>query len=225
VLGRAVGVPLPHDRVFGAVERFHAELAEVQEVLQSTDTSVRLVLTPEAVVVAEARRTLTSLALYGYRVDAVLANRVFPDGGDDPWRAGWVAAQQRQLAEVEASFAPLPVHRAAYRPVEPVGVPELLSFALDTYGEGDPFAAGPVAELLRVERDGDGFVLKLGLPLAERQQTDLTRVGQDLVVTVGSRRRVLALPSALSRCVVESAVLRDGVLVVRFVPDLVIGNR
>ncbi len=116
VLGRAVGVPLPHDRVFGAVERFHAELAEVQEVLQSPDTAVRLVLTPEAVVVAEARRTLTSLALYGYRVDAVVANRVFPAGGDDPWRAGWVEAQRQQLAEVDASFSPLPVFRAAYRP-------------------------------------------------------------------------------------------------------------
>jgi arsenite-transporting ATPase len=225
VLGRAVGVPLPHDRVFGAVERFHAELAEVQEVLQSPETSVRLVLTPEAVVVAEARRTLTSLALYGYRVDAVVANRVFPDGGDDPWRAGWVAAQQRQLAEVDASFAPLPVHRAAYRAVEPVGVSQLLAFAIDTYGEVDPFAAGPGAELLRVDRDGDGFVLELELPLADRQETDLTRVGQDLVVTVGSRRRVLALPSALSRCAVDSALLREGRLVVRFVPAPVAGGR
>ena len=31
------------------------------------------VLTPEAVVVAEARRSLTTLSLYGYRVDGVLA--------------------------------------------------------------------------------------------------------------------------------------------------------
>ncbi len=217
VLGRAVGVPLPHDRVFGAVERFHAELAEVQEVLQSPDTAVRLVLTPEAVVVAEARRTLTSLALYGYRVDAVVANRVFPAGGDDPWRAGWVNAQRQQLAEVDASFSPLPVFRAAYRPVEPVGVSQLLSFALDIYGDVDPFSAAPVAELLHVERQGDGFLLALRLPLAERQETDLTRVGEDLVVTVGSRRRVLALPSALSRCEVQSATLRDGRLLVRFV--------
>jgi len=225
VLGRAVGVPLPHDRVFGAVERFHAELAEVQEVLQSPDTAVRLVLTPEAVVVAEARRTLTSLALYGYRVDAVVANRVFPAGGDDPWRAGWVAAQRQQLADVDASFSPLPVLRAAYRPVEPVGVEQLLSFAQDTYGDVDPFSAAPGAELLHVERQGDGFLLALRLPLAERQETDLTRVGEDLVVTVGSRRRVLALPSALSRCVVESATLRDGRLLVRFVPGDVAGDR
>ena len=58
VLGRMAGVPMPKDRVFDAVERLHAELGEVRAVLTAPETSVRLVLTPESVVVAEARRTL-----------------------------------------------------------------------------------------------------------------------------------------------------------------------
>jgi arsenite-transporting ATPase len=40
---------------------------------------VRLVLTPERVVIAESRRTLTSLRLYGLSVDQIVVNRVFPD--------------------------------------------------------------------------------------------------------------------------------------------------
>ncbi|MCW2543380.1 MAG: ArsA family ATPase, partial [Frankiales bacterium] len=60
---------VPDGGVFEAVARLHRELAEVREILTAPTTSVRVVLTPEAVVVAEARRTLTSLALYGYRVD------------------------------------------------------------------------------------------------------------------------------------------------------------
>ena len=47
----------------------------------------------------------------------------------------------------------------------------------------------------------------------------LVRKGDELVVTVGSYRRVLALPSALRRCEVEGAALRDGRLRVRFTPD------
>ena len=39
---------------------------------------MRLVLTPEQVVLAEARRSYTTLSLFGYRVDGVVANRVFP---------------------------------------------------------------------------------------------------------------------------------------------------
>jgi arsenite/tail-anchored protein-transporting ATPase len=218
VLGRVAGVPMPRSRVFDAVERLHAELGEVREVLSAPDASVRLVLTPESVVVAEARRTLTSLSLFGYRVDGVVANRVFPAGGD-AWRQGWVAAQDAQLAEVEASFTPLPVFHTPYQSSEPVGTGALRELAEQTYGDADPFAAATGEDPVQVERSGDEFVLSLALPLALREGTDLARVGDDLVVTVGSHRRVLALPSALRRCSVAGAALRDGRLRVRFEPD------
>ena len=79
VLAKAAGVPMPQDDVFDAVERLHRDLEEVHALLTGPDASVRLVLTPETVVVAEARRSLTTLSLFGYRVDGVVANRVFPD--------------------------------------------------------------------------------------------------------------------------------------------------
>ena len=167
VLGRVAGVPMPRDRVFDAVARLHGELREVRALLSGPDATVRLVLTPESVVVAEARRTLTSLSLYGYRVDGVVANRVFPAGGD-AWRQGWVDAQDTQLAEVDASFAPLPVFRTAYRPGEPVGQEALRELAEQTYGASDPFATPDVADPVQVDRSGEEFVLSLALPLAER---------------------------------------------------------
>ena len=96
-------------------------------------TTVRLVLTPEAVVVAEARRTFTALALYGYALDLVIANRLFPAGGDE-WRAGWAAAQQRQLVAIRESFAGLPIREVPYRPAEPVGPDALRDVADSLYG-------------------------------------------------------------------------------------------
>jgi arsenite-transporting ATPase len=219
VLSRTTSLPVPHDRVFEAVERLHAELAEVRALLTDPErSSVRLVLTPEAVVVAEARRTLTSLSLYGYRVDGVVANRVFPAGGD-AWRAGWVAAQAIQLDEVRQSFAPLPVWLSPYRAGEPVGLAELAAFGAEAYGAADPLALPPAHDLMSVTRTADGFDLCLDLPLADKRDLDLVRKGDELVVTVGSRRRVLALPSALRRCDVSGAALVDGRLLVSFVPD------
>jgi len=222
LLGRVSSAPVPGERVLDAVERLHAELAEVHAVL--TDpmvTGVRLVLTPEAVVVAEARRTLTSLALYGYRVDGVVANRVFPAAGADAWRSGWVAAQEARLVEIDESFSGLPVRRAAYRPAEPVGLAALTAWGEDVYGEDDVTAVVPPAgpDPVSVEQTTDGFALVLALPLAERGDVDLSRRGDELVVTVGGRRRVLSLPSVLRRCLVEGAGLREGRLVVRFAPD------
>jgi arsenite-transporting ATPase len=219
LLSRVGGPAVPADGVFDAVERLHRELTEVRAVLTAPTTSVRLVLTPEAVVVAEARRTLTSLALYGYAVDGLVANRVFP-ASDDPWTAGWVAAQAEQLASVRRDVAPLPVLVSPYSGSEPVGLAALTALGEGLYGDRDPGAdADAAAALLDVERTPDGFVLSLALPLARREDVDLARAGDELVVTVGGHRRLLALPSALKRCTVAGATLVDSRLRVRFEPD------
>ena len=219
LLSRVAGPTVPADGVFDAVERLHAELTDVRAVLTSPSTSVRLVLTPEAVVVAEARRTLTSLALYGYAVDGLVANRVFP-ASDDPWTAGWVEAQAEQLAAVRRDVAPLPVQLSPYRASEPVGLEALTELGEELYGGEDPGAdAADAEDLIGLERSTDGFVLSIALPLARRDEVDLARAGDELVVTVAGHRRVLALPSALRRCVVGGATLVEGRLRVRFEPD------
>ena len=153
MLNRAAGVPMPGDTVFDAITRLHAELDEVHELLAGPDASVRLVLTPENVVLAEARRAYTSLSLFGYRVDGVVANRVFPAGDGDAWRAGWVDAQQTVLKEVDQSFAGLPIWRSEYQPAEPVGVPALTELATRLYGGDDPLVRPEGDGPFRVTRD------------------------------------------------------------------------
>ncbi|WP_433510048.1 ArsA family ATPase [Nonomuraea sp. CA-143628] len=205
-------VSAPGEEVMSAGERFHRGLLEVRELLTGDNASVRLVFTPEAVVLAEARRTLTSLNLYGYRVDAVIANRVFPAEGADEWRAQWVAAQSKLLAEAEESFAPLPIHAVPYLPAEPVGKDALARVGGAIYGEVDPFAAPEVEPPLRLSADE----LTLALPGADRTEVDLARKGDELIITAGPYRRILALPAALARRRISGAALRDGLLRVRF---------
>lgn len=220
LLGR--GDVVPPDTLFEALLRLSDDLAGVRQLLGDPDvTSVRLVLTPESVVAAEARRTFTALALYGYGVDLVVANRVFP-AGDDEWRRTWAAAQQRQLAAIRDSFAGLPVLELAYRPAEPVGADALREVADDLYGAlpgSDPAPPPRGEQLLRVDPDGDGFVLRMALPLAGRGEVDAVRAGDDLVVTVAGHRRVLTLPSLLRRCVVVGGSFDGAQLRVRFRPD------
>ncbi len=219
VLKKATGVPLPHDDVFDAVERLHADLQEVHSILTGKDSSVRLVLTPETVVVAEARRALTTLCLFGFTVDGVVANRVFPSDGSDEWRAQWVSAQASVLREVEQSFVGLPIWRSPYLAQEPVGVEALSEFAAAAYGGDDPLAA-PVGEgPMTITRTPQGAVLRIALPFAARSDIDLARHGDELVVTVGSYRRLLALPTALRAHTISGAKIDDGALKVRFVAE------
>src|SRR5882762_7779916 len=106
---------IPPDSLFDALLRLSDDLASVRELLADPAvTTVRLVLTPEAVVAAEARRTFTALALYGYSVDLVVANRVFPSDDQDEWRAGWARAQAKQLNGIRESFAGLSVRELPF---------------------------------------------------------------------------------------------------------------
>ena len=220
VLNRAAGVPMPGDAVFDAITRLHGELDDVHALLSGPEASVRLVLTPEQVVLAEARRAYTSLCLFGYRVDGVVANRVFPAGDGDPWRAGWVAAQGEVLREVAQSFAGLPVWTSQYQAAEPVGVDALAALARELYDGADPLAVPAGEGPFRVSRTEGGAVVHLALPFVTRAEVDLARNGDELVMTVGSYRRLMTLPPGLARLRVAGAAVSDGELRVRFAePD------
>ncbi len=219
ILRRASGVPMPKDHVLNAIESLHADLSDVRSILTADTSSVRLVTTPEAVVFAEARRTLTSLSLYGYRVDGVLVNRIFPLTGADDWRAKWIAAQAVQLARIESDCDPIRVWRAGYQSGEPVGPVALAQLAAEVYGDDDPTAVMQTTDPLTVRRVGKDFELALVLPLVAKGDVDLARRLDELVVTVGPHRRILALPSALRRCNVSGAHFEPGRLLVTFTPD------
>ncbi|APU23064.1 ArsA family ATPase [Actinoalloteichus sp. GBA129-24] len=189
-------------------------------------TGVRLVLTPERVVAAETRRTVTALTLQGIAVDALLVNRLVPDpGADRGVAADWLrtrrAEQQAVLDEVRRETA-VPVWTAGHRAGEPVGASALLVVADDLYGERDPLRRAPDRPLLSVRRpatpDGE-YLLTIALPLSAEDRLDLARAGDELVVTVDGRRRLVALPSVLRRCVVSGASADDDGVTVRFQPD------
>jgi len=224
----ATGLPLPDHEVVDAVRRWHEQLREVQRILTAESTSVRLVLTAERVVIAESRRTLTTLHLYGFAVDQVIVNRVFPQAGslgDDhhPWLASWNDAQQQGLVEVRQSFEPAPILLTPYLAREPLGADALHALALACSGEPADVLAPVAHRGMSIERegrsDGSAYVLRLPLPLVSAAQVDLKRREDELLVTVGEHRRVLSLPSVLRRCVVTGASVREGSLRVRFTPD------
>ncbi|MFP1623929.1 ArsA family ATPase [Streptomyces sp. 5K101] len=67
--------------------------------------------------------------------------------------------------------------------------------------------------------DDGTLVWHLDLPGAVKEELTLVRRGDELLITVGPFRRILPLPSALRRCTVAGAGLKDGTLSVRFAPD------
>jgi arsenite-transporting ATPase len=211
-----LGVALPDDAALGEIGRLLANLVAMDELLRDRSTvSLRLVMTPERMVVAEAMRTFTYLSLYGYLTDAVVVNRVFPDEVDGTYLAAWRALQAGELERVEAGFAPVPVLRAPFFEREVIG-PEMLDrLGAAVFGAHDP--AGVLhAELAQDFRlaDGRGEV-RLAVPFARKGDVSLQKVGDELVVRVDGRTRTVVLPPALAALRPDGASLEDGALVVR----------
>lgn len=217
LLGQVTGLPVPDDDVFGAVERFYERLDGVKEILSDRSiTSARLVVNPERMVVAEARRTYTYLSLFGYSVDAVIANRLLPDEIDDPWFASWKERHLEHLQTIEEGFAPVPILRAELAPHELVGVERLRAFGATLYPDGDPAVHLADVRPLRLERTDDGDLLVIDLPFTEKDELVLGRRRDELLVRVGPYRRSVLLPDSLRGRAVTDAALRDGALRVLF---------
>ena len=179
-------------------------------------SSVDVVLTAQARrgSAADLRRALPGLALHGLRPAAVLT-RVLP-GGTGEWWAARSAEQTAELAAL-AELAPVtPVAEAAVLPEEVDGVAGLLAGA-------ELPRAGRVARPAAERTDG-GWQLAVPLPFADRGDVELTRFGDDLVLTATGVRRALPLDALLRRCTVTGGRL-DGSgtagarLVVSFEPD------
>src|SRR5450755_1564560 len=200
MMSRLSNMPVARDSVFAAVRRFYDRLDGVRDLLtDGSITTARLVVNPERLVVAEARRTYTYLSLFGYHVDAVVVNRILPTALDHPWLDQWKTAQSAHLESIADAFAPLPMLTAELAERELIGVDDLSGFAKDLYDDLDVSARLSRVEPLRVDAVGDSLVLSLHVPFTERDDVRLGRTDQELFVSVGPHRRALLLPDSLVR--------------------------
>lgn len=224
VLSRFSSIPVADDTVLMAGKRFYDRIDTVRELLCDPNrTSVRMVLNPESMVLAEARRTHTYLSMFGYQVDAVVVNRVVPDlpgdGEGAQWLDRWRAGQSRGLAEVEESFADLARFRAVHSGAEVIGVDSLERFAADLWAGVDPGERLSTARPMMIERDGDDLVLSVVMPFTTGDEIELSRNGDDIFIAHGPHRRCLTLPDSLARREVVSASVDRGALTIRFVSN------
>ena len=129
---------------------------------------------PERIVIAEARRTYTYLSLFGYRVDAVVANRLLPEAVADPWFERWKELHVEHLKTIEDSFAPLPgAHggagaRGAGGPRRPAR-----ASATSVYGDRDAASILHEGQPLQITRREGRTTLSLELPFADRDDLEL----------------------------------------------------
>lgn len=213
---RVLAAPMPGNDVVRSVTDLADELGRMRDMFATASTTVRIVVSPERMVIAEAQRTLTYLALYGYLVDAVLVNRVMRPAIITEEMRPWIAAQEAQLEAIDQAFSPLPQLAVSHRMAEPIGIPNLRAIGHDLYGPLDPLVRLTSLPALEISSAGEQSVVRIPVHGVHRDDISLDRWGDDLVVTLGMHRRRVRLPDMLRSQEVVRAGLSDGHLEVVF---------
>ena len=161
-------------------------------------TSIRIVLNPERMVINESQRLYTYLSLFGFPVDAVVANRVLPPEARSEYFDRWFDIQAGHLTHARKAFDPLPIFEARLFDREMVGVKLLERFAQDVFGDQDPTAVFYSDRPIEVKKEKSGYALYLRLPFAEKEKIQVLTHGEELIVQVDNQRRHLLLPRSLA---------------------------
>ncbi len=193
-------MPSSSTDILTSLNALSERVAALREVLSDPEcSSYRPVVNPERMVIKEALRAETYLALFGYPIDGVVCNRVLQPGNyQDTFMQEMYATQEKLRQQIHQTFAPLPIWESPYYSREVLGIEELGKLGETIFGEKDPtqvFYRGSVQE---VTRQGDTYILRLPLPHVEMDKVVMTKRGDEMIIEIGNFKRDITLPSILA---------------------------
>jgi len=191
---------MPSAEILDAVQLLSERVKTLREVLSNPDiSSYRPVVNPERMVIKEALRAETYLALFGYPIDAVICNRVISPGNyQDSFMQELYKNQEKLRHQIHQTFAPLPIWEAPYYSHEILGIPQLGKLAGVIFGEQDPTQVFYRGQIQEVTRQGNVYVLRLPLPHVEMDKVLMTKKGDEMIIEIGNFKRDITLPSVLA---------------------------
>lgn len=211
------GFSLPDREVMDAPYEFYEQIEELERVLcDNQQTSVRLVMNPEKMVLKESLRAHAYLSLYNVATDLVIANRIIPEGVTDPFFVTWKENQTQYRKEIHDNFLPLPVKEVPLYQEEMCGLEALNRLKETLYSEEDPTQVYHEETTLRVVQDDNRYSLEIYLPGIPKDQVDLSKSADELNIRIGNHRRNLVLPQALAAMQPSGAKMEEDYLKIRF---------
>ena len=217
VAEKVTSLPLPSERYFDNVKALAEKLDGVDALLKDpSTTTVRLVTNAEKIVLRETQRAFMYFGLYGLTVDAVVVNRLLPEGLAEPFFTAWRRAQARALADARRYFDPVPIWTVPLGADEVVGETRLAELGRRLLADKDPAASFRTTPPYRFEKKAGRYVLTLDLPFAGKDDVELAVASGDLVVTLGGFRHHVPIPRTLAGHVPAAAKVEAGRLTVRF---------
>lgn len=217
LIERLMKIPMPQDSVFDEMEYLMDKMERLQNLLLDKNiVSLRIVTTPEKIVIREARRSFTCLHLYNYNVDAVIINRIYPEKAMQGYFSKWMQMQKEGLQEIAESFSEVPQFYLKLQDHEVRTLPSLRHVGELMFGQEDITKVLFREDIYTVTHDEDTIVLRVLLPFAEKEELDLRQDNSELILSIRNETRRFPLPLEVVKKEITGAKFTDGYLNIRF---------
>jgi arsenite/tail-anchored protein-transporting ATPase len=192
---RVYDVPIPGEEYFDAIEHLFERLRGVDQILVDPGiTSVRLVTNPEKIVLKETQRAFMYFCLYRMNIDAIIMNRLLPSDVTDAYFQSWRENQMRYTEKAEEYFHPVPIFPVNLFKGEILGYDRIKDLASEVYGNKNPLDRFFAGEPYELSKNDGAYELRMTLPFASRENVELHKVADELIIRVGGFKRLLLLP-------------------------------
>lgn len=215
VVETVMKIPMPRDRVFDDIEYLMDKMQRLQDLMLNKEVvSLRVVTTPENIVISEAKRNFTCLYLYHYNVDAIIINHIYPARAMEGYFNKWIKRQEEALREIKESFSEVPRFYVELQKQELRTLDLLGKVGDSVFGEFDPDDVLFQKEIYSI--DSEKRCLKIYLPFAEKEELRLEQDKKELVVGVRNESRRFPIPVEFVQEEITGAKFEDGYLNISF---------
>ncbi len=217
VVESAMKIPMPKDNVFDDIEYLMDKMKRLQNLMLNKQVvSLRVVTTPEKIVISEAKRNFTCLYLYHYNVDAIIVNHVYPQAAMEGYFNKWMKAQEEDLQEISRSFSEVPRFYVELQQSEIRTLDVLRELGEQIFAKCNPDDILFSKEIYEVDREER--ILRIYLPFADKEELCLEQAQRELAVGVRNEKRRFPIPPEFADGEIEGAKFEDGYLHIRFSP-------
>jgi arsenite-transporting ATPase len=218
IIEATIKIPIPDDKTFDEFELLYSKIDELHTLLLDRDkVSIRIVTTPEKIVVKEAKRSFSYLHLFDFNVDAVIINKIFSEEGGKGYFEKWLDIQGESIKDIYESFSPVPVFRSQLMESEIRKYDALLKMGESIYKGILPEEILFQEKIFEVFKSGDeGYDLIINMPFIDKKELNLLQKGDELSISIKNEKRSFMLPKKLHSKEVDKANYNDGKLIIHF---------
>ncbi len=210
-------VPMPEDNVFDEIEVLCDKLQSLRRIMENKNVvSIRIVTTPEKIVMKESKRNFSYLHLYDYNVDAVIVNRIFPEESLKGYFHKWIKNQKEALADIQNSFLGVPIFHMELLKHELRTIERLQRAADYLYKDKDPVEIFHKSTIFSLKKEEGYDCFSIVLPFFDTKDMDLLQKGEELTIIIHNERRSFVLPGKLKNKDIISANYKEGKLNILF---------